>query len=79
MHIGVGMLYGVYQYKPSENQKNITLICSAALAIDFGNFFALNSEEYEGLLHALQLKTIGHIFVLTAFILFMAGFCKVKI
>ena len=77
--IGVGMLYGVYQYKPSENQKNITLICSAALAIDFGNFFALNSEEYEGLLHALQLKTIGHIFVLTAFILFMAGFCKVKI
>lgn len=77
--IGLLMLYIVAKYKTSENQKNLVLICCATLVIDLGNFFILYSDEYEALLHGHQLITIGLIFVLTAFILFMAGYCQINI
>ena len=76
---GILILYFVVRYKPSRNQKNIALICCAALAINIGNYFSLFSEDYYGLLHASQLQNVGHIFLLTAFILFMAGYCEIEI
>lgn len=76
---GIGILYYVVRYKPSENQKNISLICCAALVINLGNYFSLFSDDYYGLLHASQLQNVGHIFLLTAFILFMAGYCEIVI
>lgn len=76
---GIGILYYVVRYKPSENQKNISLICCAALVINLGNYFSLFSNDYDGLLHASQLQNVGHIFLLTAFILFMAGYCEIVI
>ncbi|MBQ6815549.1 MAG: response regulator [Lachnospiraceae bacterium] len=77
--ITLAIFYIVVRYKSSENQKYLMLICCATFGVNFGNFFALFSDEYQGLLHALQLKTVGHIFVLTAFILFMATFSKMVI
>ena len=76
---GIFILYFVVRYKPSQNQKNISLICCAALVINFGNYFSLFSDDYYGLLHASQLQDVGHIFLLTAFILFMAGYCEIVI
>ena len=76
---GIFILYFVVRYKPSQNQKNISLICCAALFINFGNYFSLFSDDYYGLLHASQLQDVGHIFLLTAFILFMAGYCEIVI
>ena len=76
---GIVILYFVVRYKSSRNQKNISLICCAALVINLGNYFSLFSDGYSGLLHADQLQNIGHIFLLTAFILFMAGYCEIVI
>lgn len=76
---GIAILYFVVRYKSSPHQKNISLICCAALVINLGNYFSLFSMDYSGLLHADQLKNIGHIFLLTAFILFMAGYCEIVI
>ena len=77
--VGIIILYMVVRYKPSQNQKTITLICCAALVVNFGNYFSLFSSDYYGLLHASQLQHVGHIFLLTAFILFMAGYCDIEI
>lgn len=77
--VGLVMLYAVAKYKTSENQKNLVLICSATLVIDLGNFFLLFSNEYQALLHGQQLVTIGLIFVLTAYILLIAGYCQIRI
>ena len=76
---GIIVLYFVMRYKSSPNQKNICCICCAALVINLGNYFSLFSQDYSGLLHANQLQNIGHIFLLTAFILFMAGYCDIVI
>ena len=76
---GILILYFVVRYKSSQNQKNITLICCAALVINIGNYFSLFSSGYDGLLHASQLQNVAHIFLLTAFILFMAGYCEIVI
>ena len=76
---GIAILYFVVRYKSSQNQKTISLICCAALVINLGNYFSLFSQDYSGLLHANQLQNIGHIFLLTAFILFMAGYCEIVI
>lgn len=76
---GIAILYYVLRYKPSQNQKNISLICCAALVINLGNYFSLFSDDYYGLLHASQLQNVGQIFLLTAFILFMAGYCEIVI
>ena len=76
---GTVILYYVVRYKSSQNQKNMTLICAAALAINIGNYFSLFSENYDALVHADQLQNIGHIFLLTAFIIFMAGYCEIVI
>ena len=65
---GIVILYFVVRYKSSRNQKNISLICCAALVINLGNYFSLFSDGYSGLLHADQLQNIGHIFLLTAYI-----------
>ena len=77
--VGIIILYFVVRYKPSQNQKNIALICCAALVVNIGNYFSLFSSDYYGLLHASQLQHVGHIFLLTAFILFMAGYCDIEI
>ena len=79
LFVGAFALYIVASYKPSQNQKRMLLICGAAIAIYIGNFFSLFSSEYESLIRAHQLKTIGHIFLLTSFILFMTGFCNVNL
>lgn len=76
---GIAILYFVVRYKSSQHQKNISLICCAALVINLGNYFSLFSSDYSGLLHANQLQNIGHIFLLTAFILFMSGYCEIVI
>ena len=76
---GIIILYFVVRYKSSQNQKNISLICCAALVINIGNYFSLCSSDYDGLLHASQLQNVAHIFLLTAFILFMAGYCEIVI
>lgn len=79
LFVGALAIYVVASYKPSENQKRMLLICGAAMNIYIGNFFSVFSKEYEALLRAHQLKTMGHIFLLTSFILFMTGFCGVKL
>ena len=76
---GIIILYFVVRYKSSQNQKNISLICCAALVINIGNYFSLFSSDYDGLLHASQLQNVAHIFLLTVFILFMAGYCEIVI
>ena len=42
---GIVILYFVVRYKSSQNQKNISLICCAALVINLGNYFSLFSDE----------------------------------
>ena len=79
LFVGALAIYVVASYKPSENQKRMLLICGAAINIYIGNFFSVFSKEYEALLRAHQLKTMGHIFLLTSFILFMTGFCGVNL
>ena len=77
--ISLLFLYVVARYKASVNQKNVCLMCCSILAINLGNFFSIFSTEYEGLLHALQLKTVGQIFLITAFILFMSGYSNIEL
>ncbi len=79
LFVGAFALYIVASYKPSQNQRRMLLICGSAIAIYIGNFFSLFSSEYEALIRANQLKTVGHIFLLTSFILFMTGFCNINL
>lgn len=73
------VLLVVSYYKASTIQKLGAFLASAAMAVQLGNYFAMFSFEFEGLLHALQLETVGHILVLTAFILFVNEYCGAKI
>ena len=73
------ILYVVASYKTSDHQKRMMLICSASLVINVGNFFSVFSTEFEALLRAHQLQAIGHICVITSFIIFMAGYCNIKL
>ncbi len=77
--VGAFILYIVASYKPSQNQKRMSLVCCAAIAIYIGNFFSLFSTEFEALLRAHQMKTLGHICLLTSFIIFMTGFCNINL
>ncbi len=73
------VLMVVSYYKSSRIQKLSALLATAAVAVQLGNYFTLFSTEYQGLLNALQLETVGHILVLTAFILFVNEYCNAKI
>lgn len=77
--ISILFLYVVAKYKASVNQKNVCFICCSVLVVNLGNYFSLFSREYESLHHALQLRTVGQIFLITAFILFMTGYCNIEI
>ena len=77
--ISIIFLYVVAKYKASLNQKNVCFICCSVLVVNLGNYFSLFSRDFESLHHALQLKTVGQIFLITAFILFMTGYCNIEI
>ena len=76
--INTVLLFIVFLYKPSPIQKIATFIACAALLVHLGNYFMLFSVEFEGLLHAKQLEAVGHILILTGFILFMSEYCGAK-
>lgn len=69
----------VAQNKASTIQKLGMLLATAGVTVQLGNFFLLFSSEYESLLNAMKLKTIGHILILTSFILFVNVYCGVKL